>query len=153
MSMGWLEWVTHYVLPPPSFRWYCSAGSDEKCLQGEWKNYLLHTTNLFFTFNFHRKETEFCLPTLLLFYYCAVVTGILTLWKYCEYGVLEITSDTKVSSHKTFVSRVIFKNLISTHISYSHVSTLTSKLCHHLQFTWQIVLQFPYYSSFQKCFL
>ena len=34
---------------------------------------------------------------------------------------------------------------------YLHVSTLTYKLCHHLQFTWQIVLQFRYYNSFQQC--
>jgi hypothetical protein len=33
--------------------------------------------------------------------------------------------------------------------TYSHVSTMTWKLCHHLQFTWQIVLQFCYYKSFQ----
>ena len=70
-----------YCAPPVPFHRHCSvcsAGSDEKCLQGEWKNGLLHTTNLFFTFNFHHKETEFCLPTLYFttMHWC---TGILTL--------------------------------------------------------------------------
>ena len=67
-----------YTLYPSPFHQHCSAGSDEKCLQGEWKNGLLHTTNLFFTFNFHHKETEFCLPTLYFttLHWC---TGILTL--------------------------------------------------------------------------
>ena len=75
MQQNWIKRYFRFDIFITFFIWYNSEfntwNSPKSALQCRVRRKMssgwvkkLHTTNLFFTFNFHHKETEFCLPTL-----------------------------------------------------------------------------------------